>query len=515
VKQAITVALALVLGAVGLAFPARAANLGTGQCAPAAHPGGEWRSYGGSLANQRNQTAETKLNPSTVANTAKAWSFNIADEAQAGVLGGGTLQNTPVVADGCVYLASSSGFVFAVNADTGERVWTSPKMPGSAAGTLLGGVITGSPSVSGGKVYVGVSRLNDPFVAALDQKTGEILWIAPTLDPAKKNDAYRMTIIASPVVVNGMIFQGMMGDENSAGSRGGYAILDAATGKLLDQEFTISDAEYAAGYRGASVWCTAAADAAAGFVYACGGNPASKQEEARYANALLKIDIRRTLAGGAANPAFGKIVAAYKGNYDQYYPGLDRQPACDQVPTTVVWSPTCVQMDLDFGASPSLYNIDVAGTPVQVLGDLQKAGIYHAVYADSMQLAWNTVVGTPGPVYNAGSPAVDGSNVYVGASLPTQVFGLSNDRGRYRWVTPIATGAPIHFESVSTANGVVYEIDNSGVLNILDAATGVPVKQFVLSADVGAPANSQSSQGVSIARNTIYAASSSYVVAYR
>lgn len=509
-KKALTIALAVVLAGFGfIQAPVRAVTPGTGTCAPAAHAGGEWRSYGGGLGNQRNQLAETTLNPSTAANVAKAWSFDVANADQAGVLGGGTLQNTPVVADGCVYLASSSGFVFALNADTGERVWTSAKMPGSAAGSLLGGVITGSPVVAGRTVYVGVSKLNEAFVAALSQATGETLWMAPVLDPTKKNNEYRTTIVAAPVVSNGVVFQGIMGDENSAGARGGYAILDASTGALLHQDWTVSDAEYLAGYRGASVWCTAAVDPATAYAYACGGNPASKQMEARYANSLLKIDLNRSRS------TFGKIVAAYKGNYDQYYPGLDRQPACDQVPTTLVWSPTCVQLDLDFGASPSLYEVDVAGQKVKLVGDLQKSGVYHAVFADNMQMAWTAVVGAPGPVWNASSPAVDGKNVYVAALPPGQIWGLSNDRGRARWVTPVPTGSGLFFQSVSTANGVVYAVDNSGVLNILDAATGLPVKHIVMTADVGAPANSQSSNGVAIARNTIYAASSSYVVAYR
>jgi polyvinyl alcohol dehydrogenase (cytochrome) len=510
VHRAITIGVAIALGVGGLVtVNARAEEVVVPGCAPA-HDGGEWRSYGGSLAQQRNQTEEHVLNPSSVANVAKAWSFDVASEEATGVLGGtGSLQNTPTVADGCVYLATNTGYVIALNADTGHRVWTSVRMPGSSAGDLVGGTITGSPTVQNGFVYVGVSRQNDPFVAILDQATGEVFRLAPAMDPKKNDPKYRTTIVAAPVVWNGVIFQGIMADENSAGARGGYSILNALTGDLIRQEWTISDAEYNAEYRGASVWCTAAVDVDTGYAYACGGNPASKQKEARYANSLLKIDLEST------RPTFGQIVAAYKGNYDQYYPGLDRQPACDQVPTTLVWSPTCVQLDLDFGASPNLFTINVGGQQVKVVGDLQKAGIYHAVFADNMQLAWNSVVGTPGPVYNAGSPAVDGANVYTAASLPGQIWALEKGRGRYRWVTPEPTGAPMYFESTSTANGVVYSIDNSGTLHMLDAATGVPAKEVNLGVEVGQPIASTSSHGVSIARNTIYAAASSYVVAFR
>ena len=509
VKKGLTVSLAITLAAAGfVGTTVSAATPGAGSCADASHPGGEWRSYGGNPQNHRNQPAEDKLNPSTAANVAKKWSFNAADAEQSGVLSGGTFQNTPVVADGCVYLASNTGFIFALNADTGERVWSSDKMPGSPAGQLVGGVITGSPLVANDLVYVGVSQLNDPKLVALEQATGDIRWIKSIMDPAKNDNAYRTTTVSGPVLINGMIFQGIMADENSSGARGGFAFLDALSGDLITQQWTISDDEYAHGYRGASVWCTAAADPETNTVYACGGNPASKQQEARFANSLLKIDADK------ASPTFGKITAAYKGNYDQYYPGLDRQPACDTVPTTLVWSPTCVQLDLDFGASPNLFTIQVNGQPVKVLGDLQKSGIYHTVYADNMQLAWSAVVGVPGPTWNAASPAVGNDNVFVAATPPGQMWGLSKDRGRYRWATPLVTGAPLYFESVSTANGVVYSVDNSGVLHILDAATGVPVKEVPMAQDVGAPISSQSSHGVAIARNAIYAAAGSYVVAY-
>ena len=123
------------IAALAMTTAVPAATPGTASCAAAA-PGGEWRSYGGGLANTRAQTAPTTINAGTVSNVAKAWVFDTSDMNQSGVLNGGTFQNTPVVADGCVFLSSSTGFVYALNADNGQRVWTSDKMPGSAAGDL-------------------------------------------------------------------------------------------------------------------------------------------------------------------------------------------------------------------------------------------------------------------------------------------------------------------------------------------------------------------------------------------
>ncbi|HVL33548.1 MAG TPA: PQQ-binding-like beta-propeller repeat protein, partial [Actinomycetota bacterium] len=256
---------------------------------------GEWRSYGGDLANSRTQKAGT-ISASTAGALKPAWKFS-ASAAQAG---GGTFSNTPVVADGCVFLGSNTGFVFAVNADTGALVWKSSRLPG-AGQTLLGGVIVGSPVVANGVVFVGVSRPGTPYVAALDQDTGAVLWTAVVEGFSAETVQTNALINASPVYHDGMIFMGFSGNEGGSVARGGFAIVDASRecsqapepwkegapaartcanpvdgatgGTLLAHEWTINDAEYAAGYRGASIWCTAAIDPIDNHAYACGGNP--------------------------------------------------------------------------------------------------------------------------------------------------------------------------------------------------------------------------------------------------
>lgn len=499
--------------------PFSSAHAATPTCAAAAATGGEWRSYGGGLLNERNQRAETTINSSTAANLDSAWSFDANQITDGGtVLSSGTMTNTPIVADGCVFLATSTGYVDAVNADTGQLVWHT-NFPGSGQ-TLLGGIIVGSPVVDNGVVYVGVSRPGTPYLAAIDEMTGVKLW-ETTVEENQKN----ALINASPVMVDGNVFMGFSGAEAGAPARGGFAIVAAGkscdagvphmtcyaptaggtAGTRLAHTWTITDAEYAAGYRGASVWCTGAVDS--GFVYACGGNPASKRLESRYSNALLKID------GRTGSPNFGQIVDAYKGTTDQYFAGIDRQPACDsfgEQAVYVAWSATCAQLDLDFGASPSLWRDKLGNLMV---GDLQKAGIFHAVYADNMEQAWTTIVGTPCFACNAASGAIDNTQIYVEGTLPGQMVALNRENGRYRWAMPIADG--VHFQSVTTANGVVYVVDSAGFLNIFDAATGVPVQKRFMSTDTGASAADQSSQGIAIARNTVYVNSGEFLIAYR
>src|SRR5438067_5179942 len=91
------------------------------RCAQAHAPGGEWPSYGHDLHNTRTQDDERKIGPSNVASLQPAWAFSIA-----GVGATGNFQSTPVVADGCMFVTTSAGWVIAVNADTAKLVWKRP-----------------------------------------------------------------------------------------------------------------------------------------------------------------------------------------------------------------------------------------------------------------------------------------------------------------------------------------------------------------------------------------------------
>jgi outer membrane protein assembly factor BamB len=484
--------------------------------------GGEWPSYGGSLDNSRTQL-DTTVGPEWVENMELAWA--LPTSAVPG--GSGTYSNTPVVADGCVYVATNSGVVMALNATTGDLVW-GDKVTG-AGQALLGGVVVGSLAVADGVVFAGVSRPSSPYVTAWDQETGVRLWEA-TVETGQNNSL----INASPVVHDGKVFMGFSGNEGGNVARGGFAILDASGpcggdaflgsvqilkcfnpipgetgGTRLAHEHTISDAEYAAGYRGASIWCTAAIDPVDDYVYACGGNPASKKIEHRYSNALLKIDFDED------RDTFGTIVDSYKGDNDQYYPGLDRQPVCDAFgdQLVVVWSLACLQLDLDFGASPNLFRDSLGNL---ILGDIQKSGVYHAVYADQMSRKWTQIVGGPCVACNAASAAyaeVDGEGRVFGVSTPGgTTYALQAEQGRYRWIQPVADG--IHFQATSTAGGVVFTIDNGGFLTMSDASTGLPIAKRNVMEDTNASPIDQSSQGIAIAYDMVFVNHGPYTLAY-
>lgn len=507
VRAAVTLALVASIVPGAAAAAACADDSATG----GVHPGGEWTSYGGDPQSTRSQPEETSISPANAGGLAKKWSVTVA-----GLAGSGSINTTPVVAGGCLYFTSSgetSGWVYALNADTGALVWkTRFTSNGGISTTFLGGAIVGTVAlsddcVSGGSptpcVLALVSGRSQPRAVALNRSTGALLWdIVLTTFPES-------FINASPVVHKDKLFVGISGQESTAVARGAFAIVDIPTASVDKLTFTISDVDYAAGYRGASIWATGAVDPSTGYVYVGSGNPASKKLEHRHSNALLKIDLEETRA------TYGTIVDAYKGDPDQYYPGLDRQPLCDQFGDHpafqyLAWSAACAQLDLDFGSSPNLW-VDPLGHTM--VGALQKSGVYHAVYADTMQRGWTNILGgLPCFPCNAASTAADSTGIFGVGTPPGAMVALTRSSGAYRWVTPVVDG--LHYQGTSVAYGVVYTMTTSGLLQAFEAATGVPLFARQMQQDSGASGVSVSSGGVAIARNQVYAAQASSVISY-
>jgi outer membrane protein assembly factor BamB len=113
--------------------------------------------------------------------------------------------------------------------------------------------------------------------------------------------------------------------------------------------------------------------------------------------------------------------------------------------------------------------------------------------------AWATLVGGPCHLCNAASTATDAAGHVYGVSAPGGIaFGLDNT-GAKVWDDPIGDGS--HYESTSTADGVVYTLDNAGFLDVFNAATGALITRRPLAADTGQPMVALSSAGVSIARH--------------
>jgi outer membrane protein assembly factor BamB len=92
-----------------------------------------------------------------------------------------------------VYVGSSDGYLYALDASTGSLIW----------GYQTGHNQTSSPAVSSGVVYVGSVDYYTPvsYVYALDASTGDLIWryhISGTY-----SDVY-----SSPAVAGGVVYVG-------------------------------------------------------------------------------------------------------------------------------------------------------------------------------------------------------------------------------------------------------------------------------------------------------------------
>jgi polyvinyl alcohol dehydrogenase (cytochrome) len=496
------------------------------------HPGGEWRTYGHDVRNTRHQKRGGRIRRAQAPKLAPVWTFSTKRGGADGDIVG-----TPIVADGCVFVGTGQGFVFALNADTGKIVWR----------RKLGNrdQVNNTVAVADGKVFVGVTNVavescsgrtcDGPYVTALDQRTGKQVWrTRGPVDQQAGADMYGSPVYYDPtprwrdgkeivvVGVSGWAAEGQASlatDEQRNVFQGSVVLLDANTGQLVRKMWTIHppgrcpsstctspgrDDEYA----GATVWATPAIDERRGIGYVPTGNPFRPEKEARTANAVLKFGVDRR-----RRKTLGRILDSGKGHTESYVDHAEDLP-CADLPTAVY---ACAELDLDFGSSPNLF-VDERGR--QVIGAGQKSGTYHLFDTATMKARWRRSVGPPTPLVGGivGSPAFDGRRVYGPTTYPPTIWALDRT-GTLAWQSEV--DAAYHYgPPVAVSNGVAYSVDFNGNLDAWNTATGEQILSRPMSEGSRTDSSTSSQGGLSVARNTVYAAvgtqgDTGYVIAFR
>ena len=477
-----TALLAAVAGFV-LAAPAGATDV-PGCAAPTT--GGDWPFYGATFDNHREQLAPSKITPDNAGSLGVAWKTAMPD--------GGVIQSVPSVADGCVFTGTDLGEAYAFNADTGQKVWET-KLQGGGGNFAVGAGVIGAPAIANGLVYVAATKDGKSILFALEETTGAIVW-SHIVDADSGGGAD-----SSPIPFgDGLIFQAYQGDESSTHSNPGFAVIDGSReggGRELIHTKVIPAEDFAKGDRGGSIVDTPAYDPATKMMYVGTGNPASPHANAR-TDALLKIDV------DPASATFGQIVASTMGKRDSYPAPEDvDSPICQ---TDVQWPVgrfTCAQFDYNFLASPNLWNQRDGHL---MFGGLQKAGVFTAVDATTMQKSWEATLGVPCFGCNLSSTAVDKDGIYVAVS-GGNLYALDRDTGSIKWAVP-ATGGT-HYEGLTVVNGVLFtNNDAAGALEAFKTADGTPVLFHPFMQDTNTPMNDLgNSSGISVARDTVFVSS--------
>lgn len=423
---------------------------------------GAWPVYGHDISNTRDG-GQFGPSPQEALSLGPAWSHLSED---------GDFTGTPVVSRGLVVMGSRGGTVFALDAATGEAVWERDLL---ADGEETEARITASAALRGKRVYVPVNAVGKPQIAALDRRTGRVIW-RRVIDRQERSDMY-----GSPQVWKGRVFVGtsgyfgeqVTGVETSA--RGSVSALSARTGKRLWKTYTVPK-----GHDGGAVWSTPSIDPEHRRVYIGTGN-AYHPPAGPMTDSMIALSIRR-----------GRVVKYFQATANDAWNGVEDS----------LQSP-----DADFGSSPNLFTLPDGR---EVVGQGQKSGVYWVLDRETMEPVWTSLTG-PGSFQGGivGSTAIDGSRVYGTNAITSQVWAVGR-QGVPSWTS--SDGFSLRYNAVSVANGVVYATDFGGFLTAREAATGVPLAKLSL----GAP----SWAGVAVAGGSVFTATGSatgsgWIVAYR
>ena len=248
-----------------------------------------------------------QINAGNVANLRPAWIFQteIVD----------TMETTPIVVDGVMYITTAFDHVYALDARTGAQIWHHKHDMGPIT-TYCCGPNNRGVAVYGDMVYFGTL---DAQLVALDAKTGKQVWATQIADPEL---GYSETM--APTVVNGKVLIGTNGGEygvrgflkaydwksgellwtfhtTAEDSRGVWATHDA-TGRDMLRDIAAEKVAYAAQgdpYKtlGGGVWQNPAVDLETNRIYFMAGNPSPDLDgslrpgDNLYTNSLISVDL--------------------------------------------------------------------------------------------------------------------------------------------------------------------------------------------------------------------------------
>jgi len=144
------------------------------------------------------------------------------------------LEATPVVVDGVMYAAGNWGRVYSLDAATGHELWAyDPQPDGQWGRYACCDAVNRGLAVWKGKVYVGAL---DGFLHAIDAATGARVWKVDTLIGRDKYLPY--TITSAPVVAGNVVVIGNAGSDFK-GIRGYVSAYDLDTGAQKWRFFTV------------------------------------------------------------------------------------------------------------------------------------------------------------------------------------------------------------------------------------------------------------------------------------
>jgi alcohol dehydrogenase (cytochrome c) len=263
-----------------------------------------WLTYSGSLQGGHHSSLKA-LTPENVSQLDLAWLWTSQST--------GRFEATPLVVDGVLYTVQAPNDVVALDAISGEVLWTFKYTPAPGARATGGG---GRPNrglaMLGDRLFLGTL---DAHLLAIDARTGKLVWdttVADSADPACRPPSVKQApcyvITHAPLVIKDKVLVGTGGGDGFTagfGIRGLIAAYDAATGREVWRFHTIpgpgvpghetwSGDSWKTG--GGGVWQIGSYDAESNLTLWGVGNPAptdsgsSRLGDNLYSNSLIALD---------------------------------------------------------------------------------------------------------------------------------------------------------------------------------------------------------------------------------
>jgi quinohemoprotein ethanol dehydrogenase len=183
--------------------------------------GRNWPSYGRTYGEQHFSPLD-QINQRNVSRLKLAWFVDLQP---------GSTTTQPIEVNGVLYFAMGYSVVHAVDAASGRLLWKfDPEVYKTAAQKMRVG--WGSRGIGWWKDKV-YTVTQDGYVIALDAKSGRRLWTVPTID--NKHDSTYVS--GPPRIFDGILIIGNAGDNGV--NRGRVTALDAQTGKVLWKFWTV------------------------------------------------------------------------------------------------------------------------------------------------------------------------------------------------------------------------------------------------------------------------------------
>ena len=468
----------------------------------------------------------SQINTGNVKNLRPAWIFQTEIVE--------SLETTPIVVNGVMYVTTSFNHIHALDARTGEELWHYKHKMGPIT-TYCCGPNNRGVAVYKDKVYMGTL---DSKLVALDARTGRVIWDVQIGDPEL---GYSETM--APTAVNGKILIGTNGGEY--GIRGFVKAYDADSGKLLWTFHSIPE-------NSVGVWATHDAT---------GRN--MHRSIAAEKKALKKLgDPYKTLGGGVwQNPAVdleSNSIYFVVGNPSPDLDGSIR-------PGDNLYTNSLVSVDLDTGKyqchfqyiAHDVWDLDAVSPPILIDVKDKKGrtvpGILHGgktghVYVHNRRdcslirfseamvpqenmwalptkegqrmlpganggVEWspmttNTDLGLVYAInlhqpmtYHVESTPYPGGKLWLGGAFKViaseeqwgNVVAVDYNTGKIRW--KVKTPQPMIGGIMATAGGLVFAGEGNGQFKAYDAATGNVLWSFQAGAGVNAPPSSYTVEG--------------------